>query len=492
MADGPVLARPPVTPTFLSWDVTSPLDTVDFAQRMQQTLHWGNHLNGAPSPLKFIEQVGSSKTPIFMPCGQKGTDLNDDLFLKDAHNIQEQLFDPSHSMGKHPGIFYVSGHGIPGFIFSESHVLIGTSISIGEAGNPGTVASPRKQWDNPHLKYIIFATCRQLDGAPQQALWARAMRGKQPLHGILGYRDTSPAAQNCAAINRDFITGLNGAKGKKSKTFLHAWREAHSGGLSARWAALIHRSALDDKIEEWSISGNLDSVKDPAGDILYFDETNFAKGGIVVSEPKRELDVFLTKVNFRTKVHQWVDARNDQKALISIRFTDASSSAFQEGDRIWVAILQVRPNFVSPVPYDIRRIFSIISARDGSTVSPTGKEIEKNGIRAISKVRSRKILNTDGDLDTYEFKIPETVEELRKILKNWFFISPDFKQIQLPIKFGDFFNGRHPVFYFMVRVKKIDGKTFGIPTKGRSESVDEKKLKDDFQFAVFLLNFNLF
>ena len=102
---------------------------------------------------------------------------------------------------------------------------------------------------------------------PQQFFWARTMRGSDPLHVLLSYRDTGPSAQASAAVNRRLLQHL-----KAGDPFVKAWKKAHSASSqSHRWAASCHEDAVDDTLADWIRLGHLPSRPDPKGTILYFD-----------------------------------------------------------------------------------------------------------------------------------------------------------------------------------------------------------------------------
>jgi hypothetical protein len=473
-------ARPKVTLKFLIWDVTAPDDSLDFAQRMQKILHWRNLLDGAPSTLSDIKRPKTQKyprggIPLFMPCGSTGKDWSSAL-LDNALLIRPKLFDPKHNSFGHPNIFYVSSHGLPGFLFSESGVMIGTSSIIGKPGNPtrGVVPKPSFQWDSPNLKYVIFAACRQLDGKQQQALWARAMRSHNPLHGILGYHDTSPAPVGCIPINRRFVQELS-----KGRSILEAWRKAHEGGSYAdNWAALIHESALNDSVTQWSQTGTLASSPSPSGIIRYFDSEN--PDGREVTEPVRFIDMsFQNTTDFGagSELPPWIYALTGNVGILNFNLTEASGTSFEPGDRVRVASAQVRPDY--PHPFDITKVFSF--------VLPSSDTLDQHKIKVLFDIHYKSLYKpTDTNLDTYEFSIPARGSPEETRMNSWFRIQ-NSRNIQLKVKIGDFSNEGYSLFYLMGQLKKADGRVFGIPERSSGETEDEyqRKLADDFQFAVF-------
>lgn len=480
-------------PEFAVWDVTEPIDSIDFIKLMRQRLRWRNLLDDVPLASKdamYIQQP--EKHSIFMPCGEKGEDTNPRLF-KEAPVFQKQVFAPNHGTGRDPALLYVSSHGIPGFIFSSNTeaIPIVRSNLIGAPGNPGTISPPAYQWNSTELKYVILSSCRPLAGKPQQALWARAMRGKRPLHGILGYRGSSPAAGYTTPINKRFVEAL-----ATGQTFLNAWKTAHRG-LRKNWAVLIHKEALKDTAVQWTRDGHLRSNPSAQGEILYYDSKT---SGRKIEEPKRYFDLTLLRPQKSFEPGQalpsWTGVKTGNLAWICIELTKASNAIFEPGDRIWISAAQVRPNYEPP--FDIRELFSIFL--------PKGDTMTQYGIRVLARIHDRRMFGAR-DFDTYEFSLSTirggTSYKKWLVIDKWLFTDKDlpYRRLYIPIIIGKarFLNiqnnrlrrqGRHhplPLFYLMGRIEKKKGKSFGIPVSPRSRRVLQKDLIDDFQFAVFVL-----
>jgi hypothetical protein len=65
------------------------------------------------------------------------------------------------------------------------------------------------------------------------------------VRGVLGYHQTSPVASACTPINERFSDQLS-----KGKTFLEAWKHAHStGDLNDRWTAMVTEESKKDTLD---------------------------------------------------------------------------------------------------------------------------------------------------------------------------------------------------------------------------------------------------
>jgi hypothetical protein len=191
------------------WDGTDAVDSVRLANKLSASFRCLNLLDGSPAG-----EFGVLGTPrIFQPCGAGGNAIDNALWLRGMSEFPRTFFSPSHhnSAGELPAILQFSGHGIPGFMFSESAVLIAMSRAMNLTPTPTSMtwSFVNDGWDNPNTKVVIFSACRQLAGRVQQFHWASRMRGaSHRVHALLGYRETAPAAATSAAINEAFVSCL--------------------------------------------------------------------------------------------------------------------------------------------------------------------------------------------------------------------------------------------------------------------------------------------
>jgi hypothetical protein len=367
-------------------------------------------------------------------------------------------------------------------MFSESTVLVCASRPPGGAVNSWNSKRSHVDflgivpWDNPSTKVVLFSACRQLAGRPQQFFWSHWMRGKNRVHTILSYRETAPAASTSADINNAFVAAL-----KRGDPFVKAWRSAHSGGgLKKRWAALSYRSAVDDRMDKWAKTGSLSSTPADGEDILYFDEDH--KSGRVVSEPDQVLDCFLTfKSSTRPTVTPltngmrlvpWYPLRKEMRLNLHLKWMDPAG-AFQTGDIVWLALLQVRPDYGGP--FDIEQILQIDNF---STLFSHGE------VFTLGRIHNAKTGWVPDDYsDLYQFEIDRSG-------MSWLTHDSKWNEIVIPVTVGNAINDHVPVYYFMVRIQR-DGTNIGIPTeihkKTGLEIADQSRLPDDFQYQMFVL-----
>ncbi len=89
-------------------------------------------------------------------------------------------------------------------------------------------------------RWIVLAQCSTLNQSTW-AMWARVMANSDPpVHGILGYEESSPAAGASVGIANRFFAQL-----RAKKPFLDAWKTANQG---QHWAAIVHEDAHLDTL----------------------------------------------------------------------------------------------------------------------------------------------------------------------------------------------------------------------------------------------------
>jgi hypothetical protein len=459
------------------WDGTDPVDSRELANRLARSFRCVNLLDDSPKGEFGI--IGRPRA--FQPCGAKGKDVTVDLVLKGMFEFPQIFFDPIHENagGDHPAILQFSGHGIPGFLFSESGVLFATSEPM-EAFLPtkatGTIWNlVNRRWDNPSTKVVIFSACRQLAGKPQQFLWSQRMRGESHrVHTLLSYRKTAPEAKTSAAINKKFVANLT-----DGQTFIEAWRGAHGDGLRRRWAALAFRSAVEDRLSQWVQDGALPSEPAADEDVLYFDEET--RAGRVVTKPAPDFHAvfrFLAAAHspvppmrFGQVIPPWTRMRAGTLLELSLHFLH---STFQDGDRVWVAATQVRPDYHKP--FRIDRVIRFVKHDD---LVATG------AIGTFGRIHSEERgYKPDTYSDLYEFEIDRKAMPVGTL-------DSTFSTLFLQMEIVGKPNNHLPLFYLQFRVER--GETeFGIPTKPDKDVfiavADQRKLLDEPQFCVFLFD----
>jgi hypothetical protein len=364
-------------------------------------------------------------------------------------------------------------------MFAESMVLIATSKAM-QVTSASPVTGPvwnfvTRRWDNASTKVVIFSACRQLSGRPQQFLWSQRMRGAgDRVHTLLTYRNTAPAARSSARINRSFLANL-----AAGRTFIEAWRRAHGGSLRRRWAALAFRSAIGDRMDLWVRTGSLPSNPAIDEDILYFDEDN--RSGRVVTAPSPDFSASMTFVGAPTDslprlvpgnvVPPWTAFHADSMVNVEILFR---TSTFQDGDKVWLGCLQVRPDYHGP--FEIEPVIEFLghsSLITSGAVVPLGRlHDESAGYGA------------DTYADLYEFTINRTSMPVGVL-------DSSFTGLTVPMVIKGRPNDHLPIFYMMVRVER--GSTeFGIPTDLDTTRgmriANQRRLVDEPQFCVFIVN----
>jgi hypothetical protein len=476
MADRP--ARAPTQLQYLAWDGTDPQDSIRLAQDLARSFRCINLLDDSPSGEFGV--IGSPR--IFQPCGKDGTDRTDLLWVRGMFEFPRTFFNPVHNNagGDLPAILQYSGHGIPGFMFSQNGILIVTSRAMNGTRSPTGSLDWKfvdDAWNNPSTKVVILSACRQLQGKPQQFLWSNRMRGgANRVHTILGYRETAPLAKTSADINDVLIANL-----RKGQSFITAWRGAHvAAGIPRNWAALAFKSSVNDRMDHWVRDGALPAEPAVDEDILYFDEAN--RSGRVVKTPTPDFSMDMTFVVGTAAipafpalipgdvVPPWTILRPGTFVNLRLRFI---TDTFQDGDTVWIGLIQVRPDYHAP--FDIMRIIKFINQDD--VVLKTGIVQVLGRLHDISRGWKPDEYN-----DVYSFEIDN---------KGMSFASLDSskKALTIPMVIGnDPKNGGYAIFYMMVRVER-EGKVFGIPTvkHGGLPVADPAKLIDEPQFCVFNL-----
>ena len=465
--------RPSVPLEFLLWDGTEPTDSYALGNGLL-TMRWGNLLHDCSSTEEFLTTGARNHPRCFMPAGLHGTDYSNVLWQRGLFEFPRKFFDPHHNNtgNNRPNILAFSGHGIPGYMFSESGILMCSPQPMaGSYNNWRYIIDP--VWNNPATKVVILSACRQLSGKPNQYYWSRTMRSVNPVHMILGYRNTAPSAATSARINGAFLRNL-----RVGQPFVQGWKNAHSGSaLQNRWAALCYTSSINDRIDEWMRVGRLTSSPNISGEIKYFDSDNI--NGRVVLPHRKYFNCWLTPVGRPEKVPPWSILRPNSQVDLHIELIPPTSATFDVGDTLWIGCLQVRPDYAGvgePAPYfdfNINRVFTLIN---NPNAEPSGS------MAAAGRLHDRNAGWTSLHHDVYIIRINNS--------PRWTSINSSRTHLTIPIRLGSQFNSHLQVFYFMIMLRKLSsGHNFGIHTRtiGSEEIAEQDSLVDDDQFAVFNL-----
>jgi len=168
-----------------------------------------------------------------------------------------------------------SGHGSNGAIWGG-----GRSIDLRWSSRLSRAHTDR-------LKYIIIATCHML-AEHNARTWLPAMRRKNPVRGVLGYRYVYRTALGKRVFKR-FADKLQEKGG--TKTILEAWKEAHtkdSEPARVSWAALLHVTAAKDTMKDWLTTikkgqrkgKGLTPVDEEKGEIRWYCDENYPDGKV--------------------------------------------------------------------------------------------------------------------------------------------------------------------------------------------------------------------
>ena len=448
-------AVPAIKPlNYVLWDGTDPSDSQALGKGLSR-LGWQNQVDATA---QFATKA-PNQPAVLQLAGADGFSTDDNLLFKGMFQVPQAVFGsalPGDSSGHSGCIVAVSGHGVPGFMFSESLLPIAMSRPIETTASDWRHSlgnwkyAPTPVWTDPKTKVVILSACRQLQGAPQQFFWARTMRGSDPLHVLLSYRETGPSAQASAAVNGRLLQHL-----KAGDPFVKAWKKAHSASSqSYRWAALCHDDAVDDTLADWMRLGHLPSRPDPKGTILYFDADT--PNGRAVQEVRPDVDCWLTPRGDSARLPPWCLCANDVPVDLHVSLL-APGQRLQPEDRVFVVASQVRPDYFGP--FSIQNLFTI----EGQDA------LIQQGI-----LKTARLIHEDapdyGD-DAYEITIRTTAGAPA--------LAADGRSLTIPIKLGRAQNEHIPLFYFHVAIAGSGNRRFGVQS-GRP-------IIDAFQFGMFRL-----
>lgn len=311
-------------------------------------------------PMKFVcRQLAYKTFPkgsrcdfVLLPQGEvkgKRNNFNDGLLGPDAQTRQKAARDNS-ALGEYfalaPGVseagsasahldfaragnknkstdfLYLSGHGgKSGDIVGEQpHYLM--FFSVLNLARKQFLKIGRTSLISP--LWIVLASCFSLRKVHCQ-IWARYFREQNiPIRGILGYRRTSPLAENCVTLNERFAWNLS-----KGKAFVESWKLAHDrNGLRDRWTALAFDFSKDDTIEslyEFKQNRTPPVSKEKENLFFYFGKKRGKGGGpekIEILPPECLMEMH----NWKREHGQWIW----KKFLITnIDFTESSFDLYK-------------------------------------------------------------------------------------------------------------------------------------------------------------------
>ena len=463
----PLAVAPKRRLTFALWDGTDPEDSRALASALGEGLPCSNFLDQPSAANDFV--TGRNGIPkVFQPAGPMGDDyrMDDGAIRRGMFELPNKLLaGPHHGLSSAPHIVAVSGHGVPGFLFSESYLLMAASrpmVSVQSDWrlSPGSWSyDSDAKWNHPNTKVVLLSACRQLQGEPEQWRWANNMRGANPVHVLLGYHETAPSAATSAAINRRFVRLLRGGK-----PFVEAWRLAHVGdSFSWRWAALCYSECVADSMTEWAKTGELSSRPDSSSStILYFDFENVY--GRPVTLPHTSIDCWMTPRNTWRRLPPWT--RVGGGAELDLHVGLLGEQFFEPGDTVSVTTIQVRYDYLNE--FKVEKIFH-----------PTSAEA-----LAEAGTLTLRCLAYAGGTDTMDFHISRTVPSPIRL-------STDRRTFSMPVAFAQRVPmGNHfPIFYFQVSIVGPNKRIGLLADQAGPMSRDlRRRIINDFQFAHFLFH----
>jgi hypothetical protein len=148
------------------------------------------------------------------------------------------------------------------------------------------------------------------------------------------------------------------------------------------------------------------------------------------------------------------------------------TDTFQDGDKIWLGALQVRPDYAGP--FDIK---TVIQFGGQSALISSGKVV------VLGRLHDESAGYTaDTYSDLYEFVVNRSAMPVG-------ILDSTFSQLTIPLIIGSKPNTHLPIFYLMIRVER-GTREFGIPTDLDATRgiriANQAKLVDEPQFCVFL------
>ncbi len=163
-------------------------------------------------------------------------------------------------------LLYVGSHGWLGGFFrgNDPGVRIPAGYQIPHYFVVGRAAASGQGFAGP--RWIVLAQCSTLNSATW-ALWARILGNSSPhVRGILAYEESAPAETPAASLARSFVALLKGGV-----PFLAAWRKVNDSTKPRprKWAAIVHKDAEKDRLQDFAQFKPFTSVKTTATDGPY-------------------------------------------------------------------------------------------------------------------------------------------------------------------------------------------------------------------------------
>ncbi len=465
---GPAQAVPANQLGYLLWDGTNAVDSDRLGARLRAQ-GWANVADGE-AVSDAIPAARRGRERVVAIAGHDGRRAFNDQLWEGVLILSPNQF-LTGSIGAGAGgtadLLVYSGHGIPGFMFAENNMLLAASQPIRplRGGTSLWEYVPNPRVDNTRTKVLLFSACRQLCGRPQQYRWAQIMRGTNPVHMILSYRETAPNAAVSAGIHADFV-----ARAARGVPMIDAWQQAHGTARADRWAVLFYEVCRGDRLDQWTSTGSLASTPDPvAGAIHYMDSSG---SHVVSADTPRHLEVWSsTSRGSAARANPWFVYGRDTQADVNIDFL---ADSFQPDDEIWLGLVQVRPDYAGD-GFDINNLVQLDGVTPGST----------SGVQNLGRLHDhRRGWNVDTYNDVYAFRYGTRPSVFTANAAN--------TRITIPVTFRRQLNEHVPVYYFMVRVVGTRNGTrteWGLPTTtvGSVPAADMTQLENYHQYNVFLL-----
>lgn len=221
-------------------------------------------------------------------------------------------------------------------------------------------------------QWIVLAQCSTVNEATA-GLWASVFsRSIPPVRGVLAYGESAPDATSAKGTAQAFFGQL-----AQGKTFLEAWKKANT---ILQWAAIIHRDAVGDKLQDF---GNFKPLTFSGEKAPYLAFATHLLGGQDITDraPSLHLQVEHRRFDDEKVKMGWVEVTPD--------ILDLSRTHLRPGDfyrltlsaedqtlrACTVKIVHIRESY--PEQMDFATLFGSMSVEPaGCTATMNGQEIQ--------------------------------------------------------------------------------------------------------------------
>lgn len=233
------------------------------------------------------------------------------------------------------------------------------------------VGAAAKRGDGFHgPKWVVLAQCSTMNRATW-GLWARVLAASDPgVRGILAYEEASPAAQPSIGVASRFFEQLS-----RRQSFLEAWRSANPG---IRWAAIVHKDAIEDTLDGWSSFSALSDVSTTESTGNYLGFLASIPRGELIREAPAPFGCTVERMNGSSGIevlpdnlHDFWVARVEEGGVYRVTVSAPEGEALVSAGLKWIHIRPTHPEQLS-----VAKLFSDVAGatpdpRDGARVRLT-------------------------------------------------------------------------------------------------------------------------